>query len=78
MSKVKIKLNRAGVRELLKSQEMANCCMQEARRVQTSAGANYQAEVRNYPERTGAAVFPANAEGYYDNLNNNTLLRSLK
>lgn len=52
--------------------------MQEARRVQTSAGANYQAEVRNYPERTGAAVFPANAEGYYDNLNNNTLLRSLK
>lgn len=78
MSRVKVKLNRAGVRELLKSPEMEALCMDKARAVKDRAGDNYEAEVRRYSERTGAAVYPANADGYYDNLKNNTLLRSLK
>ena len=78
MSKVRVKLNRAGVRELLKSQEIAEECMDHARQIQSRAGEHYAAETRRYPERTGAAVYPADAAGYYDNLRNNTLVRSLK
>lgn len=78
MSKVKVKLNRAGVRALLKSTEVEAACMEKARAIKERAGEDYEAEVRRYPERTGVAVHPANAEGYYDNLKNNTLLRSMK
>ena len=77
MSQVKVVLNSAGVRALLKSSGAAEMCMEHARRVQGNAGEHYATEVRAYPERTGAAVYPSDAEGYYDNLKNNTLLRSL-
>lgn len=77
-SKVKIKLNKAGVRELLKSSEMQSICMEHAHRIQRTAGADYEAGERHYPERSGAAVYPANDSGYYDNLKNNTLLKVLK
>lgn len=78
MGKVKIVLNRAGVRELLKSQGAGEICMEHARQIQGRAGEHYAVEVRRYPERTGAAVYPSDSEGYYDNLKNNTLVRSLK
>ena len=78
MAKVKIILNKAGVRELLKSQEAGNMCMEYANQVQERAGQHYKAEPRRYPERTGAAVFPSDSEGFYENLRNNTLVRSLK
>ncbi len=78
MAKVKIVLNRAGVRELLKSPEAGEICMEHARQIQERAGEHYIAEARRYPERTGAAVYPSDSEGYYDNLKNNTLVRSLK
>lgn len=68
-------LNRAGVRELLKSGEVAAECMRYAQNMKNAAGPNYAVSTRNYPERTGAAVHPANAEGFYDNLRNNTLLK---
>ena len=77
MSKVKVVLNSASVRALLKSSGAADICMEQARRIQGNAGEHYAVEVRAYPERTGAAVYPSDAEGYYDNLKNNTLLKSL-
>ena len=78
MSKVKIVLNKAAVRQILKSAEAQEICMDKARAIAQRAGSDYEAGARNYPERSGAAVYPANAEGYYDNLKNNTLLRSMK
>lgn len=77
-NKIKVKLNRDGVRELLRSSEMQSICMENARMIQQRAGADYEASERNYPERSGAAVYPANDKGYYDNLQNNTLLRAMK
>lgn len=77
MSNVIFKLNSAGVRELLRSEEMASVCMEHAQRVRESAGQDYETGRRNYPERTGAAVRPANTSGYFDNLRNNTLLKAL-
>jgi len=78
LSKVKVVLNKAGVRALLKSSEAREACMEQARAIAGRAGSNYETGARNYPERSGAAVYPANAEGFYDNLQNNTLLRSMK
>lgn len=73
--KIKIKLNSAGVRAVLKS--CGPECMGYASRIASSCGDGYKAESRSYPERTGAAVFPDTPEAYRDNLKNNTLLRNL-
>ena len=78
MSSVKFELNRAGVRELLRSSEVQAVCRQHAQRIQASAGENYEVSDRNYPERSGAAVHPANAEGAFDNMRNNTLLKAVR
>lgn len=78
MSKIELKLNRSAVQELLKSREMQDICMEHARRIQQIAGENYEVSERNYPERTGAAVYPANDKGYYDNLNHNTLEKAMR
>ena len=81
MSKVKFELNRAGVRELLKSAEMQQICMQHANAtLQTALGSSdgYVAEPRNYPERSGAAVRADTYEARKDNSDNNTLLKSLR
>lgn len=77
MARVKIRLNRSGVRELLKGEELRGECEKYARSIQSAAGPDYEMETRSYPERSGAAVYPANESGYYDNLRNNTLVKSL-
>lgn len=75
--KVEIKLNTSGVRELLKSAELSEECMEYAKRMQANAGEHYSVEARSYPERVGAAVFPADEKGYYDNLHHNTLVKAM-
>lgn len=77
MSNVKFKLNRAGVQELLKRKETQAICREHAQNVAARAGAGYVTEDRNYPERSGAAVRSDSYEAYKDNLENNTLLKSL-
>lgn len=77
MSKVKIKLNSQGVRELLKSPEIASACEEQARAVAARAGSGYEVEQRNYPERTGFVVSAETDEARRDNLKNNTLLKAL-
>lgn len=77
-SNVKIRLNSAGVRELLKSAEAQGICMEYAQQVQRAAGEHFVAEKRNYPKRSGAAVRPDDAEGHYSNLKHNTLVKALQ
>lgn len=80
MSKVRVKLNNAGVRELLKSAEAANACLPHAQRVYATASSSaegYVLEQRNYRERTGYAVYANDFPAIADNLNNNTLLKAL-
>lgn len=73
MSKVKVKLNKQGVAALMKSSEMQQICVGYATRMQQLAGPGYEVETRNYPERSGAALYPGNMRAYNDNLKNNTL-----
>ena len=77
MSKIKIVLNRKGVRELLKSQPIADACGEQAEQVKARAGEGYEVRQRNYPERTGYAVIAETDEAKRDNLKNNTLLKAL-
>lgn len=74
---VEIKLNSAGIQEVLKSAELSEKCMEYARQIQNTAGEHYAVEARSYPKRAGAAVFPADAEGYYSNLKHNTLVKAM-
>lgn len=80
MSKVRFELNRAGVRELLKSAGAQSECMKYASaalgRASASSG-GYVVEPRNYPERSGAAVRADTYEARKDNYDNNTLLKAL-
>lgn len=80
MSKLKFELNKAGVRELLRSAEAQNICMQYAnaalgRALASSDG--YVVEPRNYPERSGVAVRADTYEARKDNYDHNTLLKAL-
>jgi len=75
---VKFKLNRAGVRELLKSPEIAAECGKHAAATAAAAGDGYTVEARNYKDRSGYAVFPETFKAIRDNFDNNTLLKSLR
>lgn len=77
MSKLTVKLNSQGVRELLKSQEIADACREQADAVAGRAGEGYSVEQRDYPERTGYVVSAETDEARRDNLKNNTLLKAL-
>lgn len=50
MAKVTIELDSAGIRDLLKSQEIASVCESEARKMTQAAGIQYTADV--YTGRT--------------------------
>ena len=81
MGKVKFKLNRAGVRELLKSDGVVKECEKHASATLTSASssaAGYTMEERHYPERSGYAVYASEYPAISDNFQNNTLLKSLQ
>lgn len=77
MSKLTVKLNSQGVRELLKSQAIADACREQAEAVAGRAGEGYSVEQRDYPERTGYVVSAETDEARRDNLKNNTLLKAL-
>lgn len=77
MSNVKVKLNKAGVRALLKSAGVSGVCKDIAEGVKGRAGGGFEVGRRDYPERTGYAVYPADAEAYFKNLRNNTLLKAV-
>ena len=77
MSKVKFELNRAGVRALLKSGEMANICKEHADRVRGAAGDGYEVTTYTGRNRVNASVHAETYEARKDNYENNTLLKAL-
>lgn len=77
MSKAKFELNRAGVRELLRSQEMMNICREYADGVQARAGDGYEVTTHVGRNRVNASVHAETYEARKDNYDNNTLLKAL-
>ena len=76
MSKVKFELNRAGVRELMRSQEMMSVCKSYADGIKNRAGAGYEVDTFVGRNRANASVYAASYEARKDNYNNNTLLKA--
>lgn len=74
MSKVKFELNKAGVRELLRSDEMMSICEEYARHVQRRVGDDYS--VHRGPNRVNVSVETKKALA--DNYRNNTLLKAVR
>ena len=77
MSKVKFELDRAGVRDLLRSQEALGVCRDYANRVLSRSGEGYELTTYVGANRVNASVHADTIEARRDNFNNNTLLKAL-
>ena len=77
MSNFKFELNRNGVIELLKSQEMLDICKEYADNVQAKAGVGYEVTTYVGSKRVNASVHAETYEALKDNYDNNTLLKAL-
>lgn len=78
MSKVDFKLNRSGVRELLKSQEMQAMLNEKASGIRNRCGVGYSNDVRAGKNRAIAMVKADTPEARNDNSENNTILKAVK
>lgn len=78
MSKVRIELNSAGVKDLLKDPAIQAECRKQAEMVAMTAGDGYEVEARSYPERNGYVVKPVTKDAIKDNFENNTLLKAAR
>lgn len=76
MAKLRIKLNRRGVRDLMKSQEIMDECVRLAQQKANQAGSGYVADSGYVGKnRVNAMVYPSSAAARQDNYHNNTLLK---
>lgn len=75
--RVKLKLNKGGVRSLLKSPEMAAVCMEQAQKLQSRCGQGYEVEGYTGKNRVNAMIWPQSAQARQDNYKNNTLEKAL-
>lgn len=78
MAKIKVVLNRAGVREMLCSKEAQAICEEYAHNAVSRLGPDYEVQKRNYPERRGVAILPMTYQAKKDELENNTILKNLR
>lgn len=76
--KIKIELNRQGVRGLLKSQKMMEICNKKATEIQKRAGDGYEISKYVGDNRVNVSVSAETLKARKDNAENNTLLRSLR
>ena len=77
MAKLRVKLKRRGVRELLKSQEIMDECVRLAKEKAAAAGDGYAADDGHVGKtRASAIVYPSSSAARSDNYHNNTLLKT--
>ena len=78
MSNVKITLNKSGVRELLRSEEMKKVCEDYAVAALSRLGPGYEVTTRTGKNRVNAEVAAVSFEAKRDNMKNNTILKALR
>ena len=78
MAKVKIKLNRSGVRDLLKSDEMKKNCESHAEAIRKRCGDGYEMDSYSGNTRVNAMVWAESGKARKDNLENKTLLKAVR
>lgn len=74
----RIELNSDGVKELLKSPEMASICQQHAQAIANRAGGGYAVTVYTGASRVNASVITETPEAIRENMKNNTLLKAVR
>ncbi len=78
MSKIRFELNRAGVRELLRSQAAEKVCAGYASKALRRCGDGYKTDAYTGKNRVNARVWAHTAKARKDNSDNNTLLKALR
>jgi phage-related protein len=78
MSKNKFKLNRAGVRELMQSQEMQKVLKEKADGIKARCGDGYEQDMLVGKNRANAMVWADTPKAISDNSENNTILKAVK
>lgn len=74
----KFELNRKGVADLMKSAGMQKILKKHATNIKNRAGAGYEQDLHVGKNRANAMVWAGNSQARNDNLDNNTLLKSVK
>lgn len=78
MGNIEVKLNTAGVRQLLKSEEMKNICAEQASNILQRVGDGYELDTYTGQTRVNAMIRAATPQAMRDNLQNNTLLKAVR
>lgn len=78
MTKVRVELNRAGVRELLRSPEMKAVVTKYADAVLKRCGSGYERDAYTGKNRVNSMVRAKSKKAKRENAENNTLLKALK
>ncbi len=76
-SKTSLKLNRAGVRALLRSDEAESICRNFAQKAANSLGEGYEVSSYKGKNRVNASVRAETYQARSDNLKNNTILKAV-
>ena len=77
MSEFIFKLNRKGVAELMKSQEMQSVLKEHATTIRNRAGDGYEQDIHVGKNRANAMVKAETFKAKKDNSKNNTLLKAV-
>ena len=75
--KVKVVLNRAGVRDLLRSDWIMGICQDEASAMAQRAGTGYSTSQYTGQNRVNVSVYPKSESAYRKNMKSNTLLKAM-
>lgn len=78
MADVKIELNSDGIRELLKSGEVAGFLEEKANEIVGRTSGNYNKSTYSGKGRVNVSIYTEDEKTYYKNLRNNELLKVLR
>ena len=78
MSKVKIVLNREGVRELMQSKEMLDACVSLANGALGQLGDGYEVTTRVGKSRVNAEIAASTYKARKENMETNSILKALE
>lgn len=78
MSRMKFKLNRKGIADLMKSDEMQAILNEKATAIRNRCGDGYEQDVYVGKNRANAMVSAESVKAKKDNLKNNTLLKAVR
>lgn len=78
MSKMQFKLNRAGVRQLMQSEEMQAVLKDKANESLNRLGAGYESDIYVGKNRANAMVYADSIRAKRENANDNTILKAVR